>query len=313
MMKRLIVILEVISLIMLTTLSGLSKNKSSILASFSPSKIEFVVDSLSKVYSQYIDVSVNVDAEDWELFYQLDITGIPKERILFAQGVNPAEYFYKPFSGRVSLARGGKNKGNTFLPRINIKFIPSWLDNPGVYSGNIVFSYSYLSEGKRELVSLGSIPIVITIKPIFSITVWSESRGKLRKLQNPSINNSYNTVTFLVPKPGKWESQEVIHLTVNTNYNRWSIQCLATELVEYEESKKSKRAIPPISPDRLYIKGGDLSNYTPFSSNSSITIVSGENSGGDFTISFMLETDESVMAGEYKGSITFSFQGLETE
>ena len=310
-MKRLIVFLEVISLIMLTTLNGLSQNKSSIFASFSPSKIEFVVDNLSKVYSQHIDASVNIDAEDWELFYELNITGIPKERILVAQGVNPAEYFYRSFSGRVSLARGGKNKGTTFLPRVNIKYIPSWLDDPGVYSGNIIFSYSHLSGGKRELVNLGSIPIVITIKPIFSITVWSESRGKIRKTQDP-INISPNTVTFLVPKPGEWDALEVLHLTVTTNYKKWSIQCKATELVEYEESKKSKRVIPPIPPDRLYIKGGDLSEYTPFPSDSSyITIISRENPDGDFTINFMLKTDESVLAGEYKGSIIFLFQGSE--
>lgn len=309
-MKRLIVFLEVISLIILVTPGTFSQNKVSTFMSFTPSKIEFVVDSISKFYTQQIDVTGSIDVEDWELFCELDIVGIPKERILFAVGINPIDAFYAPFTSKIRLTRRVKN-ASVFIPRLNIRYIPSWLDDPGTYQGNLIFSYKYISRGKEELVRLASVPIVITIKPIFSVTIISVPKNKMRKPQN-YIEVNPNTLSFLVPYPGEWQSQESLNLVINTNKKRWSVQCSATELVEYEESGKNKnRVIPPIPPDYLYVRVGNSSNYLQLS-NYYITIISGSEKG-EFTVplDFKLKTDESVLAGEYKGSLVFLFQGSE--
>lgn len=307
-MKRLMIFLEVISLIILVTPGTFSQNRVSTFMSFNPSKIEFVVDSISKFYTQQIDITGSIDVEDWELFCELDIVGIPKERILFAVGINPIDVFYAPFTSRIRLTRRVKNS-SAFIPRLNIRYIPSWLDDPGTYQGSLIFSYRYISRGKEELAKLASVPIVITIKPIFSVTILSKPRGKVKILQK---DTGSNTISFLVPYPGEWMSQETLNLEVKTNKKSWTVQCSATELVEYEESQKYKnRVIPPIPPDYLYVKVGDSVSYLQLF-NSYITIISGDKKG-EFTIplSFKLKTDESVLAGEYVGSINFLFQGLE--
>lgn len=309
-MKRLVLLLEVFSLIILVTPGGFSQNSEKAFMSFSPSSIEFTVDSISKVYTQQVDVSSFIEAEDWELFCELNITGIPKERIFFALGINPFDTFYTPFNSRVRLTRGGKSK-LVFIPRLNIRYKPNWLDDPGVYQGNIMFSYRSISKGKEELVILASLPITITIKPIFSVTVLSEPKRKVRKYQN-DIDITPDSVSFLVPKPGEWMAEEDLVLKINTNYKNWIVQCRATELVEYEESKKYKnRIIPPIPPNYLYVKVGNNSSLLQLS-NSYVTILAGDKKG-EFTVplDFILKTDGSVLAGEYMGSITFLFQGGE--
>ncbi|MGC8718247.1 MAG: hypothetical protein ACP5RW_09660 [bacterium] len=309
-MKRLMVFLEVVSLIILIIPSTFSQNRASTFMSFSPPKIEFVVDNISKFYTQQVDITGSIDIEDWELFCELDIVGIPKERILFAGGINPTDTFYTPFTSKIRLARRVKN-ASVFIPRLNIRYIPSWLDNPGTYQGNLIFSYRYISEGKEEIVKLASIPIIIVIKPIFSVTIISVPRNETRKPQN-YMDITPSTLSFLVPYPGEWMSREILNLEVKTNKKNWTVQCSATELVEYEESQKHKnRVISPIPPDYLYVKVGDSVSYLQLS-NSYRTIISGNNSG-KFTIplSFKLKTDESVLAGEYAGSIKFLFQGSE--
>ncbi|MCX7796549.1 MAG: hypothetical protein N2380_08535 [bacterium] len=307
-MKRLLVILlGVFSLISVVTLDGFSQNKVRALMSFSPSNIEITVDNISKVYTKQVDIIGSIEIEEWELFCDLNIPGIPKERISFALGINPFDTSYTPFTSKIRLTRGGKNK-STFIPRLNIRYKPSWLDDPGVYQGSIVFSYRNVSNGKEELISLASLPITITIKPIFSVTVLSEPRRKTRKPQD-TINITPNTLSFLVPYPGEWMSEEILTLEIKTNDKNWAVQCMATELIEYEESKKYKsRVIPPIPPNYLYVKAGD-NNFLQLS-NSYITILTG-NKKGEFTVplNFKIKTDESVLAGEYKGNIMFLFQG----
>lgn len=309
MMKRLLVVLlGIFSLISLVTPCGFSQNKVKALISFSPSTVEFTVDNISKIYTQQVDIISSIEAEEWELFCDLNMTGIPKERIFFTLGINPFDTFYTPFTNKIRLARGGGNK-SAFIPRLNIRYIPSWLDDPGVYQGSIVFSYKYISKGKEELVNLASLPITITIKPIFSVTISSEFRRKIRKPQD-TINVTPNTLSFLVPKPGEWMSEEILTLEIKTNNKNWAVQCMATELVEYEESKKYKgKVIPPIPPNYLYVKAGDNGSFLPLS-NSYTTILTG-NKKGEFTVplNFKLKTDESVLAGEYKGSLMFLFQG----
>ncbi len=307
MMKRLITLLEIISLIVLIIPGGFSQNKALTFISFTPSKVEFIVDKISDIYAQHIDVTGSIDADIWELFCELDIVGIPRERFLFALGINPFDTFFTPFNSKVRLA-GGKRNNSVFIPRLNIIYKPSWSDEPGFYQGSILFSYRHISNGKEEFTKIYSLPITITIKPIFSVTILSDSRRKIKKPQD-TINITPNTLSFLVPRPGEWESMETLMLEIKTNNKNWSVQCKATELVEYEESKKYKnKTIPPIPPSRLYIKVGN-NDYLQLS-NSYITILTG-NKKGEFTIplDFKLKTDESVLAGEYMGSLTFLFQG----
>lgn len=307
-MKRLITLLEIISLIVLITPGGFSQNKNLTFISFTPSRVEFVVDKISDIYAQQIDITGSIDADSWELFCELDMVGIPKDRFFFALGINPFDMFFTPFNSRVRLA-GGKRNDSVFIPRLNIRYKSSWLDEPGVYQGNIVFSYRRVSEGKEEFTKIYSLPITVTIKPIFSVTILSESRRKIKKPQD-TINITPNTLSFLVPRPGEWESIETLMLEIKTNNKNWTIQCMATELVEYEESKKYKnKIIPSIPPNYLYVKVGDSSNSLQLS-DSYVTILTG-NKKGEFTIplNFKLKTDESVLAGEYMGSLTFLFQG----
>lgn len=312
-MKRLIVLLEIISLIVLITPGVFSQNKNLTFISFTPSKVEFVVDKISvdkisDVYAQQIDIIGSIDADNWELFCELDIEGIPEERFFFALGINSFDTFFTPFNSKVKLAEGRRNN-SIFIPRLNIKYKPSWLDEPRVYQGCIIFSYRYVSKGKEEFVKIYSLPITIKINPIFLITILSESRSKIRKPQD-NINIAPNTLSFLVPRPDEWESRETLILEIKTNNKNWTVQCMATELVEYEESKKYKnKIISPIPPSYLYVKVGNSSNFLQLS-NSYLTILTG-NKKGEFTLplDFKLKTDETVLAGEYVGSLSFLFQG----
>lgn len=312
MMKKLVILLEVLSLIFLIISDGLAEKKVSALVSFSTSKIEFLVDNLSKKYIQYVEASISIDTNnDSEVYCELDIPGIPKDRILIAQGINLNNFSFVPFTKAIKLGTR-KGKGPVIL-RINIQYIPNSQDRPGVYEGRLIFSYRNINtvdKKKESFIPLAQLPIVITIKPIFSVTIHSESRLNKRDIQvNP------NTLTFLVPRPGDWEAQETIYLTINTNYSTWSVQCRATELTELvdtESKNKTGKVIPvkTIPATYLYVKIGN-SNYIQLS-NSPIVIISGNSGGeiGPITLKFMLRTDKNVLAGEYSGNISFLFGGM---
>ena len=297
MMKRLIILLEVLSLIFLIVPGGMAQKKLSALVSFSTSSIEFVVDNLSKEYTGYVDVSITTDSTDWEAYCQLDMIGIPGDRILLAQGINPTSSSFIPLTKAAGITRKMNNK-NIFLSRINIKYIPSYLDIPGRYEGKLIFGYKTTINGKESLVQLGQLPVSIDIKPIFSVTIWSESEMSRKEIRNGPIG-----ISFRVPKPGEWCSLEKICLTIVTNYSNWNLQCGATDLID----KELNRFIPVNS---LYIIVGNSSNCMQFS-NAPISILSGQSPGViGVTLRFKLNVTESILAGEYSGNIKLLFGGM---
>ncbi len=303
MIKKLLVLLEILSLILVIIPNGSAQKKDNII-SFSTSSIEFAIDSFEKEYIQYIDATVNIDDESWEVYCELDITGIPRERILVAQGITFNKFSFSPFIKAIRLGVG-RGKTPVILPRISIKYIPSWEDKSGTYQGRLILTY----KSRDGFVPLAQLPVIIDIKPIFSVSICTESKVDKRKIQfeKPKCNNGPN-ITFLVPKPGEWESLEIIWLTIRTNYSRWNIQCIATDLIDTASKSKVIKTIPA---SYLYVKIGSNPNYIQLS-NGYKPIISGSSGGviGPIAIRFKLRTDTSVLAGEYSGNVSFLFGGM---
>lgn len=305
MMKKLLILLEILSLILVIIPNGSAQKKvSNNVISFSTSSIEFFIDSLEKEYIQYVDATVNIDDESWEVYCELDMPGIPRERILVAQGITFNKFSFSPFIKAIRLGVG-KGKTPVILPRINIQYIPSWEDKPGVYQGRLILTY----KNRDGLVPLAQLPVIINIKPIFSVSIYTESKVDKRKIQieNLKCNNGPN-ITFLVLKPGEWESLETIWLTIRTNYRNWNIQCIATDLIDTDSKSKAIKTIPA---SYLYVKIGSNPNYIQLS-NGYTPIISDSSGGviGPIAIRFKLRTDVSVLAGEYSGNVSFLFGGM---
>lgn len=301
MMKKLLILLEILSLILVIIPNGSAQKKvSNNVISFSTSSIEFVIDSLEKEYIQYVDATVNIDDESWEVYCELDMPGIPRERILVAQGITFNKFSFSPFTKAIRLGLG-KGKTSVILPRINIQYVPSWEDTPGIYQGRLIFTY----KNRSGFVPLAQIPIVINIKPIFSASIYTESKVDKRKIQIENLKcNNCTSITFLVPKPGDWESLETIWITIRTNYRRWNIQCSVTDLVDTAINKT-------IPASYIYVKNGSNLNYIQLS-NRYTSIISGNSGGiiGPIAIKFKLKTDASILAGEYSGKISLLFGGM---
>lgn len=301
-MKKLVVLLEILSLLLIINIpNGLSQKRiSSNLVSFSTSAIEFLVDSFEKEYIQYIDTTISIDDENWEVYCELEIPGIPRERILMSKGINPSRFSFSPFIRPVRLSVG-KDKIPVILSRINIQYIFSWEDKPGTYQGRLIFTY----KNKNGFIPLAQLPIVINIKPIFSVSIYTESNLDKRNLYSETSRcNSDTDITFLVLKPGEWESLETIWLTIKTNYWRWNIQCSVTDLVDTTINKT-------IPASYIHVKSGANSNYVQLSKGYT-PIISGSSGGviGPIPVKFKLKSDKSVLAGEYNGKISLLFGGM---
>jgi len=287
-MKKLFLIFLMILIVKDIALGGESSKLSLGVFSVSTSQVEFDVNDISKPYVQPINISSSIDADNWEVFLEIDIHGIPKDRILIALGPNPMDNTYSPVNNQLKIVKG-KGKGNFSLPTLNIKYVPNWQDKPGRYDGTVRILYRI--DSARETISGPTIPITINIQPVLIITVWTEPR-----------NSENLEVSFRAPSPGEWDSREKLWFLVGTNYNSWNLQCKANPLIHEKYSNKL------ISPEDLFVRV----NRGSYKSMANPVIVSSGSGGTQITvgpIEFRLKVTPLTMAGDYTGNLEFTFFG----
>ncbi|MGB9681634.1 MAG: hypothetical protein ACP5RW_04775 [bacterium] len=282
-MKRLFLVILIILIVQKVAWGGEPSKQSLITFSFSRTQVEFNINDITKSYIQSVDIGISEGLDNVETFCQIDLQGIPKDRILVAFGPNPMDVNFSPVKKDVRLTNG---KGRFLFP-ISIKFIPSWQDKPGRYEGRISILYR---EGSNNTILGATIPIVINIQPVLVIIVWTEPRYS-EDLE----------ISFRVPSPGEWKSREKLWLSIGTNYNSWNLQLTANPLVH----EKFQNSVIDSKDLSVRIGNQDKNLANP-------VIVSSGSSGAQITvgpIEFKLKVTPETRAGDYTGNLEFTFFG----
>jgi len=283
-MKKLFLVVLIILIGQGVAFGGETSKQSLVTFSFSKTQIEFDINDITKPYTETVNVGISEGIDKIETFCQIDLPGIPKDRILIAFGINPMDISFSPANRDIRLAKG---KGNFLLP-MSIRFIPSWQDKPGRYEGRIKILYRTDS---GDAIVGSTIPIVIDIQPVLVITVWTEPRYS-EDLE----------ISFRVPSPGEWKSREKLWFLIGTNYNSWNLQLKANPLIHEKFQDRT------INPEDLSIRVRN-GNYQTLANP---VIVSSGSGGSQITIGpieFKLKVDPKTRAGDYTGNFEFTFFG----
>lgn len=283
-MKKLFLVVLIILIAQGVALGGEPNKQSLVTFSFSKTQIEFDINDVTKPYIQTVNVGISESIDRIETFCQIDLPGVPRDRILVAFGPNPMDNTYSPVNNQLKIVKG---KGNFSLLTLNIKYVPNWQDKPGRYEGTVRFIYRL--DSSKEIIPGPTIPIIINIQPFLLITVWTE----------PKTNENLE-ISFRAPSPGDWSSREKLWFLVGTNYSSWKIQLKANQLIH---EKYSDRVIKP---EDLSVKI-DRGNYQSLANP---LIISSGNEGTQITvgpIEFKLRVTPLTVAGDYKGNLEFIF------